>query len=198
MKDIPKFALILFIVTSVAAGALSWVNQITLPKRIEQQKKVLNEGLVIILPGSENGSIITVEDSLMTYYKGFYEPDSTQLIGYGFISETRGYQSTIRTLIGLDTAGSILGIKILSQMETPGLGARCEEIRSGESTPWWQKQFKNLSIEKLAVIQDGGPIQSITGATITSRVITNSITQTGQNFLQLLKSDDPEINSQEY
>jgi len=188
MKDIPKFTLILFIVTSMAAGALSWVNQITLPRRIEQQQKALNEGLVIILPGSENGAVVMVEDSLMNYYASFHKPDTTQLIGYGFIAETKGYQSSIRTLVGMDTAGSILGIKILSQMETPGLGARCEEIRSGESTPWWQAQFKNHFIEKLAVNQDGGDIQSITGATITSRVITNSILQTGQILLQRIKT----------
>jgi electron transport complex protein RnfG len=64
---------------------------------------------------------------------------------------------------------------VLSQQETPGLGTRCQEIRRGETEPWWQAQFKGKRISEVAVDKDNGIIQSITGATITSRAITDGI-----------------------
>ena len=95
--------------------------------------------------------------------------------------------TTVTTVTGVDTAFKLLGIKITSQQETPGLGAKCQEIRYGESEPWFQRQFfkeyqnqkgaKALNALAVAVDKDGGKIHSITGATITGRAIANSIKQ---------------------
>ena len=79
--------------------------------------------------------------------------------------------------MGIDTSYTIYAIKILSQQETPGLGSLCEQVRSGESNPWWQAQFTGKTAKGIAVDKDKGEIESITGATITSRAITNSIAE---------------------
>ena len=62
------------------------------------------------------------------------------------------------------------------QQETPGLGSKVEEVLPGESDAWFTRQFKNKKlVDNISVTADGGTIDSITGATITSRAITDSI-----------------------
>lgn len=177
MKDIPHFALVLTLVAGFSAGSLAWLNTITRPKIIAQEKHELDEGIKEVLPGSENGVIEAVEqDGSVSYYKGYRDADQSSLIGYAFLIAPKGYSSNIRTIVGVDTACSrVLSIKVLSQKETPGLGTKCEEIKSGESAPWFQEQFSDLSFSGLLLDKDGGTLQSITGATITSRAITNGV-----------------------
>jgi len=191
MKDIPRFALILTIVTVIASGSLAWINKITHPVISAQEQKTFNEGLRAVLPGSGQGIIEPVmENDNILYYMGFADPEKTNLIGYAFQAPGQGYSSLIQTLVGMDTSGTILSIKVLSQKETPGLGTKCEEIRTGETTPWWQDQFQGQLTMDLKVDKDGGDIQSITGATITSRAITNAIAHSASSVLsQIQKSN---------
>jgi electron transport complex protein RnfG len=176
MKDIPQFAATLTLVALITAGSLAWVNRITKPKIIAQQNQELEEALSYVLPNCEKTGIVPFkENDTVLYYRGYQDKEHTQLIGYAFVAEGKGYSSTIRTLVGIDTSYTIYAMKILSQQETPGLGSLCEEIRSGESTPWWQAQFTGKKAKEIAVDKDRGEIASITGATITSRAVTNSI-----------------------
>ena len=185
MKDIPHFAATLALVAVLAAGSLSWINEITKPKIAAQERTELNDGLYTVLPGSEYGKIKPVMKSgEISHFIGFRDTQEKERIGYAFQANGDGYSSTIRTLVGIDSAGTILAIKILSQQETPGLGTRCEEIRSGETKPWWQAQFNGLEANKIMVDKDGGSIESITGATITSRAIANSIAEKAVAILQ--------------
>ncbi|MBN2417433.1 RnfABCDGE type electron transport complex subunit G [bacterium] len=173
MKDIPHFALVLTVVACFSAGSLAWLNTITRPRIIAQQQQELDAGIMQVLPGSENGVIKAVEnDGTVSFYKGYRNADSTSLIGYAFLIAPQGYSSNIRTIVGIDSSCSrVLSIKVLSQKETPGLGTKCEEIRSGETAPWFQEQFRNKPYADLILDKDGGTIESITGATITSRAI---------------------------
>ncbi|RKY82602.1 hypothetical protein DRQ07_00860 [candidate division KSB1 bacterium] len=190
MKDIPKFALTLLIVTIIASGSLAWVNKITKPKIFAIQSRDLNNGLLNVLPAAKNGVIVPVKspsdpDNIL-YYEGFADKDKTKLIGYAYLVPASGYSSIIRTLVGIDTVGNIISIQILSQQETPGLGTKCQEIRSGESKPWFQHQFAGKMATNLAVDKDGGDIVSLTGATITSRAITNAIADSSKSILGLI------------
>ncbi len=189
MKDILKYGFMLTIVGVIASGSLAWINKITKPKIITQQEKKFNQGLYHVLPGSENGVIIpVVMDSITIAHKGYSNPDTTGLIGYAFQANGNGYSSTIETLVGIDTTGVILAIKILSQVETPGLGSKCEEIKSGESSPWFQNQFKGKKAADIAVDKDDGDLDSIAGATITSRAIINAIADSTRSLMRKLNS----------
>jgi electron transport complex protein RnfG len=89
----------------------------------------------------------------------------------------QGYSSTIRTVVGVDREMSITGIKVAFQQETPGLGTRVEEVKRGQKTSWFQDQFKGKKIEQLEVVRAKDParIEAITGATISSKAVTNSV-----------------------
>jgi electron transport complex protein RnfG len=96
-------------------------------------------------------------------------------MGYAFKSEGNGYSSLIETMVGIDTTGKITHIKIISQKETPGLGTFSENSEPFTGKKWSTRQFEGKTYDQLKVDKDGGQIVSITGATITSRAITNSI-----------------------
>ncbi|MDZ7264174.1 MAG: RnfABCDGE type electron transport complex subunit G [candidate division KSB1 bacterium] len=187
MKDIVKLALILLLVTALAGAALSLVNNITKP-RIEEQKRLATAlALSTALPAAANGLI--EPDTTATsihYYRGYRDSLKQQLVGYAFLTKENGYSSEIETMVGVDTTGKIVGIKILRQLETPGLGTKIEEISHGQTTPYFQNQFINKVVTQLAVDKDGGEIVSITGATISSRAVTNSIKKGIQQLEQVI------------
>lgn len=183
MKEMIKYGVILTIVGIIASASLAWINKITRPQIIAQQQIKFNQGLYEVLPGSENGVILAVqENGNAIAHKGFANPDTTDLIGYAFQADGSGYSSIIKTLVGIDTSGTILAIKVLSQAETPGLGTKCEEIRSGESSPWFQEQFKGKKAHNITI----DDIEILTGATITSRAITDAVADSASSLIKKL------------
>jgi len=184
MKETIRLPLILGLTTIIAAGALALVSNVTTPKIEAQRAKELRESLAEALPEAAKGVLVPVKNKSgeIEYYIGYAHPDTTGLVGYVVMAHGTGYSSTIETLVGVDTSGVIRGLKILFQQETPGLGAKIQEIRYGESKPWFQVQFINKSYDRLAVDKDGGEIRSVTGATISSRAVTNSVRKAIENL----------------
>ncbi|MFA6217920.1 MAG: FMN-binding protein [Candidatus Omnitrophota bacterium] len=159
MKEMIKFGFILGFICFLASGVLAVVNGVTTPK-IEAQK-VLEEktGLQEVLPAAATFKPHT-QGEITDYYNAY--DSSNKLIGFVIKTQTKGYSSTIEALTGLNLTLEITNIKILSQNETPGLGARITE-------PAFKGQFKG----KTLVTFD--QIQAITGATISSGGVMNSI-----------------------
>ncbi|MEY3219727.1 MAG: hypothetical protein RIT27_1084 [Pseudomonadota bacterium] len=86
-----------------------------------------------------------------------------------------GYGGSIQLLVGITTEGNLLGVRVLSHQETPGLGDGIEEKKSQ-----WIYSFNGLSLdylplEKWAVKKDGGIFDQFTGATITPRAIVKAV-----------------------
>ncbi len=79
-----------------------------------------------------------------------------------------GYSSIIELLVGVDNDGEIIGIKVLSQSETPGLGANIVKEE-------YLKQYIGKKQAEIKLNKDGGEIDAITGATITSRAVANNV-----------------------
>ena len=81
-----------------------------------------------------------------------------------------GFGGPIAIKVGFDINGVIWNTKVLSQAETPGLGAKCVE-------PAFSDQFKGFdaSAKKLAVKKDGGDVDAITASTITSRAYADGL-----------------------
>ncbi len=176
MKEIIRFGLILMFVALTAAAALAAVYGITNPRIQAQKQAQLQSALTAALPGSTSAGIAPVsENGEILYYRARDGQDSTRALGYAFIARGVGYSSTIESIIGVDDHGRIVGMKVLSQAETPGLGTKLQEIKYGEADPWFSRQFIGKSATRVAVDKDGGEIVSITGATISSRAVARSI-----------------------
>jgi electron transport complex protein RnfG len=188
MKNILRLSIIMTFVSLLSAFLLAELYSLTKPK-IELQKMAKTmEALRLVQPAAKSlvpvtkkipvkdseGNVLFEKEEII-YYRAFANEDSSQLMGYAFKSEGNGYSSLIETMVGIDTTGKITHIKIISQKETPGLGTFSENSEPFTGKKWSTRQFEGKTYDQLKVDKDGGQIVSITGATITSRAITNSI-----------------------
>lgn len=159
MKEIIKYGFILGIICFLASGVLSVVNALTSPK-IKLQKEIKeNLGLKEVIPEA----IVfkpQVLDGKIIYYLAY--DNAQRLNGFVVKSEGKGYSSNIEILAGLNLKLEITDIKILSHNETPGLGNRISETS-------FLGRFKDKTIDSL------NQVQAITGATISSSAVINSI-----------------------
>jgi len=91
-----------------------------------------------------------------------------ETIGYVLETLGKGYSSYISTLIALDKNLVVQKIDILHHAETPGLGDEVEN-------PKWKGQFAGKSLNQLKLVKEEGTdnIQAVSGATISSRAVTN-------------------------
>ncbi len=86
-----------------------------------------------------------------------------------------GYSGRIELLIGVDTAGRVLGVRVTGHRETPGLGDAIEAEKSD-----WIESFRGLflgqpPVERWKVRKDGGDFDQFAGATVTARAVVNAL-----------------------
>ena len=92
--------------------------------------------------------------------------------GYAVKVNPSGFNGTVSMMVGVDNNGSVLGISIISQTETAGLGAvSAADTSAGEA---FRGQFAGMS-GSVSVSKDGGQVDAITGATITSRAVCTGV-----------------------
>ena len=95
------------------------------------------------------------------------------VIGYVFnITSHEGYGGEITLSLGIDTTGMVKGIEILSISETPGLGMKAKEDK-------FRDQFANKTVTQFSYTKTGASadfeIDAISGATITTKAVTNAV-----------------------
>ncbi len=170
MESAANLGLRLMLITLLSGAAMGFVNKAT-HTRIQEQKRLEEErARREALPQAER-----FEEQDVRGFRFAVGYTGERVVGYTFLALGKGYSSTIETVVGVDTTGAVVEIEIIFQQETPGLGARVTEVRGGEDEPFFEEQFDGKMAEELAVQQDGGPLDSITGATISSRAVARSV-----------------------
>jgi electron transport complex protein RnfG len=86
-----------------------------------------------------------------------------------------GYNGPVDMLLAVDRQHRVLGMRVISHKETPGLGDRIESRRSDWADSFRGKSLGNPPPEKWKVKKDGGVFDQFTGATITPRIIINAL-----------------------
>ena len=162
-----RIALTLFLITAVVAGALAGVNSVTKPIIDAQNAAKTQKAIETVLPGGGEAvdfPAVDVGAPVSKVYKGAN--------GYAVEVLPSGFDNTITMMVGVDFEGKVLGISIVSHTETAGLGAvAAAQTSAGEA---FRGQFVGQS-GSVAVTKDGGQIDSITGATITSRAVSAGV-----------------------
>ena len=160
VKFVLRLALTLLIITSVVAVLLAGVNKITAPAIAELNAKNTQAAIEAVLPGGGE----EVEFPETNLVSKVYASET----GYAVEVTPGGFDNTITMMVGVDKAGNVLGIDVVSHTETAGLGAVADaETPAGIA---FREQFIGKS-GSVSVSKDGGEVDSITGATITSRAI---------------------------
>jgi len=171
--SIIKPTLVLFLVCAVITGALAYVNSITeniIQRRMEEQQEQFRKE---VMDGADRFTEIKPE-GLSERITGVYEAyRNDAIIGYVMDVTTKGYGGAMKLTVGINTEGRVTGVIIGDNNETPGLGSRAKE-------PGFIDQFKGVTAaETLSVVKQNknsdNEIQAISGATITSRAVTEGV-----------------------
>ena len=160
-----RLALTLLAITAVVAAALAGVNSITAPAIEALNAQKTQEAIELVLPGGGEEMADFPSAALLSKV---YAGDS----GYAVEVTPGGFDNTITMMVGVDTEGKVLGISIIKHTETAGLGAvAAAGTPAGES---FRGQFVGAS-GSVSVTKDGGAMDAITGATITSRAVCDGV-----------------------
>ena len=158
-----RLALTLFLIAAVVAAVLAGVNSVTKPIIDQLNAEKTQKAIEAVLPGGFDEELTNFDNQgglVSKVYKGAN--------GYALEVLPSGFDNTITMMVGVNPEGKVLGISIVSHTETAGLGAvAAADTTAGEA---FRSQFVGAS-GSVAVSKDGGDVNSVTGATITSRAI---------------------------
>ncbi|MBM3252977.1 MAG: RnfABCDGE type electron transport complex subunit G [Candidatus Omnitrophica bacterium] len=170
-----KFGVILMAICFIASLVLALVYQITQPVIASQRSREELALLKEVLPTANKFKVITNQGE--EYFEG---SNRGRTVGYIIRANSRGYSGDIKILVGIAIDGKIKGVQVLEHTETPGLGARITEVKSGEKHPWFLEQFKEKRIEELNFKN----VQAITGATVSSKAVLEGVKKEAEEFLK--------------
>lgn len=169
-----NMVLTLFVVTAIAALALGGVYNVTKePIAIAKRLKIV-KAIGEVLPEFDSVQEMKIlpdggKDSLTFYHATINgEPVGTAIRSY----TDEGFSGRFWIMVGFVDGDVISGTSVLEHKETPGLGDKMEKKKSV-----WPNQFDGKSLKdfKLKVTKDGGDVDAITAATISSRAFCDAI-----------------------
>lgn len=158
-----SLVIVLALICLVIAALLGLVNSVTEGPIAANTEKTVQDSLKIVMPADtyEEVEYTGGDATVVAVYKAGEE---------GYVVECNspnGFGGAIDMMAGINNAGEVTGIAIISHAETSGLGSKATD-------PEWQAQFQGetgtVSVEK-----DGGSIVAITGSTITSRAVCDGV-----------------------
>ena len=172
MNKILKLTLVLFLICAVVAGVLGVVNELTY-RRIDEitaaKTKAAFEAVLAISPDAQFEEIPFSNPDFPTIDTVHKATDGA---GYVVTSTFSGAQGNITLAVGVDNDYKCTGISVIEHSETSGLGANAAS--TGEVGVNFRAQFVGQD-ESIALSNAGGSIDALTGATITSRAITEAV-----------------------
>ena len=166
-KYVLRLSLTLLAITAFVALALAGVNALTAEKIAQEKQAKMLAAMEQVLPGAQGLESVAFTDETGTV-KTVYKCEA----GYVVEVNPAGFGGTITMMVGILPDGTVNGVSVVSHTETAGLGSvAAANTAAGES---FRQQFVGQS-GQLAVDKDGGTIDSITSATITSRAVTAGV-----------------------
>jgi len=165
IKNIIKIGINLMIVSMIGAIILAITNFITAPKIEKVEKEVKLKARQAVLPSATTFKEFKGKEG---FFKGV--DSNGKFVGYVISCLAEGYGGEFWVMVGVDKDFKIVGINILSNKETPGLGNKIQEDK-------FQNQYKGKGMENLEVVKipTKEKIQAVTGATISSKAVTEAV-----------------------
>lgn len=168
---------VLFGITLVASAGVGVVNMITAEPIALSKQAATTAALTEVLPSFDETTSeeLTIDEMPITVYTA---TKGGVVAGYAVQTMTKqGFSGTVRLMVGFDTDGRVVNINVLEQTETPGLGTKmCDEGNPLLGSVKGQRlEEKKLVDGKLAVRKDGGDVDALTAATISSRAYVDAV-----------------------
>lgn len=184
MREMIKLFVVICLFSSIAGGLLAIVRNGT-KDRIEYQqlKFVKGPAIIEIMKGCTNDPLVDrfkIADGKKerSFFVGVFDgkPNTVALETFG-----KGYGGDIGVIVAVNLENDkIVGIGVTTHSETPGLGSRAK------TDPALRSQFKGLPIkEPFKVKPDGGQIDALSGATISSRGVCAAVVLSAEIYMRL-------------
>ena len=190
-SSLKNMVLVLFCITFISAACVGAVNMITEEPIAKAKAAAVQAALAQVLPefDATEKSEHTADELLIIAHKATKDG---KVVGYAIESQTKkGFSGLVRLMVGFDTKGTILNVNVLEQAETPGLGANMTE----EGNPILASiKGKVASKLNLTVKKDGGDVDALTAATISSRAYADAVARAYEVF-EVVAGWDDDVNA---
>ena len=182
MKKTLQLVLSLTLISAVCAAVLAIVNAATKERIANLATLKANAAARAVLPAAVKAiDSRTIPgdapgDAEITVFVGYADDAKTQLAGYAVPGlSKKGYGGAIQLMVGLNPDRTVVTYQVLAAGETPGLG-------SNLTTPAFIARFKDQPAANVKVTKDGGQIEALTSATITSRAVCDAVANAAQRI----------------
>lgn len=183
-SSIARAVMGLAIFAIVTAGIIA-VTQVSTAERIQQEiRKARSKALLEIVPEEAHDNDLlqdafwlqSEELGLVQKREAFIaRKDGAPAAIILPVRSTEGYTGPIRMIVGIDTKGELLGVRVIEHKETPGLGDKIDRKKSDWIIAFNGRSLSNTPEDAWQVKKDGGDFDQLTGATITPRAIVKSV-----------------------
>lgn len=190
MKNNLRLGGILLFICIISGGLLSVVNNLTKDAIIENSKINKND-LAYVLEDAENINDYEIELLEESAVKEVYEAlKGDEVVGYVFKITTKGFHGGVDFVAAIQD-DTLTGIKVLSHSETPGLGAKINELE-------FIDKFKNLPIENFIELvktskSKDNEVEAVSGATISSTAAVKASNEAIAFYLKEIKGENVEL-----
>ena len=194
MREMIKMVVVLTILSCFSGGVLAYLRNST-QERIDNQVLEFVKGPAVrtIFEGAGNNPIadrFTLKDGDVerTFFVAVFDGEPR---GVAFETSGKGYGGDVGLMVGIDVKDNkLMGVGVTTHGETPGMGAKAK------TDPTFVSQFKGLALEEpFKVTADGGSINAISGATITSRAVSAAATSAEDIYQKLKPQIDDKIKA---
>ncbi|MDY6942234.1 MAG: electron transport complex subunit RsxG [Pseudomonadota bacterium] len=181
-KGIVYQTLLLGGAAALAAALLLAGNQLTRSAIAERQAEDLRHSLAQVLPPSLHDNNLLEDIVVLTEATGesltvYRATVGGRTTGYAYRTRGQGFSGTIEIIMGIDPHGEVLGARVLTHAETPGLGDKIEVEKSDWITHFTGHSLVNTSPSQWGVKKDGGQFDQFSGATVTPRAVVKAVHQ---------------------
>lgn len=157
--------LVLFAIAAVTALLLGLINMITAPYIAANDQATKDAAMEAVLPSPVGYTAVEYTGDDASIDAIYSAGDAGYVVE---VSPSGSFSGTFTIMVGVDPSGACTGMEVVSTAETSGLGANASKAT-------FKDQFVGAT-GSVAVTKDGGAIDAITGATITSRCASNGVT----------------------
>ncbi|MBQ8207755.1 MAG: RnfABCDGE type electron transport complex subunit G [Clostridia bacterium] len=159
MKEILRIGGILCIICAAVALILSFVNMVTAAK-IAENEELEKKSAIVALFGSQTVEYTTMEGTPETVNSIYSVTDKGSDLGYCVSVSPGGFGGDVNLMVGVNSDGSVIGVRVVSHSETPGLGSRIEA-----------DSFLSQFVGKSGSVAEGQDYDIISGSTVSSDAV---------------------------
>lgn len=194
MREMIKMVVVLTVLSAVSGGLLAAVRNGT-QEKIDYQKLKFVQGPAIreILDGSSNdpiGDRFSVDDNGIErrFFIGKFDGEANSV---AFETSATGFGGALGVMVGINAKeDKILGVRVTTHSETPGVGARAKTDLEFVS------QFNDQTLaESYKVKPDGGQVDALSGATVTSRGVSSALSEASSIYRRLKPKIEEKLKS---